>query len=129
MNTVNIILRIASIIILVILFHQFFLSKKNNTRHQKWGRVARFTGVVLAIVVIIRGFNDVIKKGEITFIYGVHLFFGLLFFIFLFSTIKLGIKVAKKEVYFKSRHRRHAKATSFFLLLTLGMGIFLVLSH
>jgi uncharacterized membrane protein len=119
-------LRIASGALFLIIVYQLFWSKKGSQRHQFFGKVARVLGVILAIVITIRG----LANGEkFTFMYGVHLVLGFFFLFFLFKTIQLGIKVANKQVHLTDLHKRYAWATLLSIVTTIGVGIFSFLSH
>ncbi len=126
MHTVNMILRISSVLILIILAIQIFSKKKGTTLHKFLGWVAMVLGVVILVTITIRG---IANKEPFTAMYGTHLFLGGLFLYCLYKTIQRGIQVSQNKIYFKNSHRRYAKASWVLLICTLLMGVASVISH
>lgn len=89
------------------------------------GYIAMIFGVIIFVVVTIRGFAN---KETFTVAYAVHLLAGFPFFYLIFRTGYLGHR-SKTDVTFARRHRRCARLTATLLAITLVIGLIATLSH
>lgn len=124
MDLINLLLRLSSIAILIIILYQTFLSKRGGPKHIFWGKVSMFLGILLVILVAIRGFHH---NAALDIWYIVHLLLGTVFFIIFFITIFLGYRANTKKHHQKkdkmSLHGVMARITLYLLVFTLTVGI------
>lgn len=126
LNVINYMLRGASFGIFFLILYQIFISKKGSYWHIFTGRTAMVFGILIFVLISIRGFT---KETAMTNVYAAHLVIGTLFFFSLLMTGYTGYKLKRKVSRFKKIHRRYAIATLVFLLLTVAVGIISYLSH
>ena len=121
---IDILLRVASVVIFCLLFHQIYLSKGGGYRHETFGKVAMGVGILLVIFVAIRGS----REDTLSPLYILHLILGGLFFLALFATGVLGWKTRlNRELVFY--HHVAAVTTMILLLLTVVVGVISLISH
>lgn len=119
MQIVNILLRLATIGILLIVVYQLFFSKKGSLKHILFGKWALFFEMVIAVTVTIRGMQQEI----FTPVYVLHLFVGGLFFLAISATGVTGF-MSKKNSAIVYLHKFFAWTTFWVLILTILLGIF-----
>ena len=125
MKVVDSTLRVSSFAIFVLIIYQLFVSKRGSAIHQITGWTTFGFGILITIVVIIRGIHF---YPTVSFAYFVHIVTGLLFFFFLFKAVSLGIK-SRRDKKFARAHGRYAWATFWSLIFTIGIGIISFYSH
>ena len=124
MKYVNWTLWVSSATIILIFIHQL-LTKNGTKRHRTMGYIGMAVGVIIFIVVSIRGFAN---KETFNLAYAVHLLSGFPFFYLIFRTGYLG-HTSKYDSRYAKRHRRVAKITAILLAITLLVGTVATLSH
>lgn len=117
-------LRLISLALIVLMFYQIRLSKGGDTRHVAVGWTVVALGVIVAILVTVRG----LAQESTGLLYVLHLATGAPFFMGVFATGFLGWR-ARRDDRYAQKHWRAAKATFLFLILTLVMGIVSYAAH
>jgi geranylgeranyl pyrophosphate synthase len=126
MHVINYALRGASMGIFLVMIFQIFISRKGSYWHIFAGKTAMLFGVLILLLITIRGYT---KETSMTALYVIHLIIGFIFFFSLFMTGFTGYKLRKKKASYKKFHSRYAKATFISLLCSVAFGIISYLSH
>jgi hypothetical protein len=120
----DIMVRTASVVVVIILLHQLFWSEGGSPRHVKWGMVAMMVGILLVVLVTARGLGNP-QTGSL---YRWHLLTGVPFFVALFATGIVGFTADKNSRQGRA-HKILASTTMGLLVLTLSVGILSRWSH
>ncbi len=115
----DILLRVASVAIFLLILYQLFWSKGGSALHVFTGIATLCCGFLIIVLVSIRG----AKQETMSVIYAIHLALGSLFFFFLFLTAIFGF-ASRTKVFYVHSHQKAGKLTLWFLLGTLVLGIF-----
>ncbi|MFZ2149586.1 MAG: hypothetical protein WAV15_00280 [Minisyncoccia bacterium] len=122
---VDIGLRVVSGVVLLVLLHQMYVPELGGRRHRAGGVIAMFWGVVLMVLVAIRG----AQQESFSALYITHLVVGGIFFLCLFATGFLGWKLHQSNqmkttsLFLPLGHWLAAKGTFYALLATLLLGV------
>lgn len=121
---VDLLLRVASVAVLVILLHQVYWSRGGSKNHNAAGLAAMGIGALLAVLVTVRG----LQQESVGFLYALHLLSGGAFFAALFTSGILGWR-ARGGKRFARTHHFVGKVTLATLFATLVVGVISRLSH
>ena len=125
MKIVNLLTQIFSGAIFLFVVYQIFVSNKGSVRHILMGKTLMILGILIFVLITIRGFA---RTGPMTSGYFLHLLTGFPFFFVFFMTGYTGFQ-ARKKTRFIRIHRRYAYTTFIFLLITLIVGIYATWQH
>jgi hypothetical protein len=118
--TVDILLRISSVVALLLLLYQVFGSRGGSIRHNWSGIALMAFGFVIAVLVTIRAVRH--EEG-LTLLYGLHLLAGGGFLASLFTTGVIGLRTAFGLSHSVARHRILGRLTLVLLVATLLLGV------
>ncbi|MDP9249014.1 MAG: hypothetical protein M3M85_00680 [bacterium] len=128
---VDIALRLASVVIAVVLAYQMFFTKRGGLWHRRVGALAMLCGIVLVVLVAIRGAQQETFSG----LYITHLLIGGIFFLCLFYAGISGWKLHRSKgtedtsLSAPVGHVITAYATMYLLVATLIFGVLSRLFH